>query len=263
MLKRRLIPKLLIHRRRVGETEKLSVVTTLRFGDLRNVGDPVSQAKIYEAQSADELLFINIDGSFSDNRERIRELLQRVSREIFMPFTVGGGVTNIADFRFLLKHGADKVSINTAAVQFPSFISEAADAFGKQCIVLSIDFRKMTDGQFVVFSNNGQHQTSWSLCDWAKEGERRGAGEILLTSIDLDGTGSGLEIEAVRQVTRAVSVPVIASGGCGTAQHFIDGFLEGGASAVAAGTFFAFKDQNPVQTRSHVKSAGIPIRIHL
>lgn len=263
MLKRRLIPKLLIHSRKIMDLNTLQVVTTVNFSRIRNVGDPVSQAKIYEAQAADELLFINIDGTFTEKRELIRDLLQRVCREVFMPFTVGGGVKTMDDFRFLLANGADKVSINTAAVHNPELISKAAESFGAQCVVLSIDFRKMTDGTFVVYRNNGRERTDLNLVEWAHEGERRGAGELLLTAIDRDGTGTGLELDAIHQVTQAVSIPVIASGGCGTAQHFIDGFLIGGADAVAAGTFFAFKDQNPIQTRSHVKSAGIPIRIHL
>jgi cyclase len=261
MLKRRLIPKLQMKRRRIGESMRMVLVTTIQFRDVMEIGDPVSQAKIYEAQAADELIFLDLDAS-GEHRDTLVEVVRRAAGEIFMPFTVGGGVRSLADFRTLLSNGADKVSINTAAVENPELIGEASAAFGAQCVVLSIDYRRMANGDYSVWIHGGRTNTGLDPIAWAIEGERRGAGEILFTSIDRDGTGQGLDIAITRQIAERVSVPVITSGGCGLASHFVEGFLEGKADAVSAGTYFCFKDENPMQTRSQIKNAGIPIRLH-
>jgi cyclase len=261
MLKRRLIPKLQMKRSRFGSTKRMVLVTTIQFGEAIEIGDPVSQAKIYEAQAADELIFLDLEASAA-NRDTIVEVVKETAEQIFMPFTVGGGVKSVADFRRLLSNGADKVSINTAAVKTPDLINEAAGIFGAQCVVLSIDYRRETNGQYRVWIQGGEVKTDLDPVAWAVEGEKRGAGEILLTSIDQDGTRRGLDIELTRQVAERVSVPVITGGGCGAAAHFIAGFLQGKADAVAAGTYFCFKDENPMQTRAQIKNAGIPIRLH-
>jgi cyclase len=261
MLKRRLIPKLQMKASPVGGRSRMVLVTTLRFDQVFPIGDPVSQAKIYQAQAADELIFLDLDAS-GEQRDTIIEVVERAAEQIFMPFAVGGGVRCLADFGRLLNHGADKVTVNTAAVARPELIREAADAYGAQCVVLSIDYRKRPEGGYEVFTAGGRVATGLDPLDWARRGEELGAGEILLTSIDRDGTRSGLDLELTRRVSRAVSIPVISSGGCGLAEHFVAGFLEGEADAISAGTYFCFKDENPMQTRARIKNAGIPIRLH-
>jgi cyclase len=171
-------------------------------------------------------------------------------------------VRSIADFRKLLANGADKISVNTAAVENPGLIGEASGMFGAQCVVLSIDYRAEPTGGYRVWTNGGKVKTDLDPVAWAREGERLGAGEILLTSIDRDGSGQGLDLELTRRVVETVSIPVITSGGCGLARHFVEGFLTAKADAVSAGTYFCFKDQNPMQTRAHIRNAGIPIRLH-
>lgn len=258
MLRRRLIPKLLIRRSRAGIG--MVLVTTIRFRECLEVGDPVSQAKIYEAQAADELLILDIDAQ-REGRATDLAVIRRAADETLMPLTVGGGVRSLDDFRELLRNGADKVSVNTAALEDPDLIDRAADAFGTQCVVLAIDFTRSADGSHAVWSRGGRQRTAWDPVRWAVEGTRRGAGEILLTSIDRDGTRSGLDVDLTRRIADSVGVPVIAAGGCGVAAHFVEGFVAGRADAVAAGTFFCFEDQNPMQTRAHVHNAGIPIRL--
>lgn len=260
MLKRRLIPKLQMKTTSRGSDRKV-LVTTRQFREVFEIGDPVSQAKVYQAQAADELIFVDLDAS-ANHRKPMLEVIRRAAEEIFMPFTVGGGVCSMNDFRDLLSSGADKVSINTAAVDSPDIISEASNVFGAQCVVLSIDYRTENDGSSRVWIRGGRVKTALDPIAWAVEGEKRGAGEILLTSIDRDGMRCGLDLELIRQVAEAVSIPVIASGGCGAASHFVEGFQIGGADAVAAGTYFCFKDENPMQTRSQIRNAGIPIRMH-
>jgi cyclase len=261
MLKRRLIPKLQMKASRFGSSTRMVLVTTYQYGDVIEIGDPVSQAKIYEAQAADELIFLDLD-AFANNRATMVDVVKRAAEEIFMPFTVGGGVRSIEDFRKLLSNGADKVSVNSAAVEKPDLIDKASAMFGAQCVVLSIDYCKEEDGQYRVWTRGGKVKTHLNPVEWAMEGERRGAGEILLTSIDRDGTRRGLDVELTRLVVESVSIPVITSGGCGLAAHFVEGFIVGKAAAVAAGTYFCFQDQNPMQTRAHIKNAGIPIRLH-
>jgi cyclase len=261
MLKRRLIPKLQMKARQIGGSLRAVLVTTVNFGAYIEIGDPVSQAKIYEAQAADELVFLDLDAS-SQGRCAMVDVVRKAAEEIFMPFTVGGGVRTVADFRNLLSNGADKVSVNTAAVHNPSLIQEASDGFGSQCVVLSIDYRQQQTGEYLVWIEGGTIRTNWDPVNWAREGERLGAGEILLTSIDRDGTRKGLDLEVIRRVVEAVGIPVIASGGCGLAAHFVEGFQLGLADAIAAGTYFCFKDENPMQTRSQIRNAGLPIRMH-
>jgi cyclase len=261
LLKKRLVPKLLIKHQPFGRIVRPVLVTTRQFRSARDVGDPVSQAKIYEAQLADELIVLNIDGTHIGTDDTLLSLIERLASETFMPLTVGGGVRSVDDFARLLESGADKVSINTAALDRPALISEAAARFGAQCVVVSVDFRTDEDGTARVYSDHARVATGWSVAEWAKEAADRGAGELLLTDADRDGTGEGLACDVARVVTDAVMVPVILGGGCGLAEHFVDGFVRGGAEAVTAGTFFCFRDQNPMQTRAHIRNAGIPIRM--
>jgi len=258
--KRRIIPKLLMKNRRIGNFSTLVLVTTTQFDQVIEIGDPVSQAKIFEAQAADELICLDLD-AVESSRALVLDAIRKISKQIFMPITVGGGVRSVADFRELLRNGADKVTIGTAAVENPSLINEAASALGAQCVVLSIDYGRNAHGAYRVYTHRGKVETDWDPIDWAIEGERRGAGEILLTSIERDGGRQGLCTEVSARIAAKISVPLITAGGCGLASHFIQGFGEGKADAVAAGTFFCFQDQNLMQTRSHILNAGIPIRI--
>ena len=260
-LKRRLIPKLLIKHRRIGASERPVLVTTKLFQHVLEVGDPVSQAKIYEAQLADELLVVNIDGTPIRDDEALLGLIERLASETFMPLTVGGGVREVGDFALLLERGADKVCVNTVAVCNPRIIREAAARFGAQCVVVSIDFRTDASGRAVVHTCHAGVPEGLDVVEHAMRAVDAGAGEILLTDADRDGMGNGLNCANGRAVARSVSVPVILSGGCGRAEHFVEGFISGGAEAVAAGTFFCFRDQNPMQTRAHLRNAGIPIRM--
>lgn len=257
VLKRRLIPKLQL--KRAVPDGRYELVTTVAFDKILKIGEPISQAKIYQAQNVDELIFLDLDSAGPG--PDLGDLLQRTTENIFMPITVGGGVRTVEDFRMLLSSGADKVSVNAAATRNPPLLTEAARVFGTQCVVVSIDFRKGAAG-YRVFIDRGRVDAGRDLFDWAGECEARGAGELLLTSVDRDGTKSGLELEAIRLVTERVSIPVIAGGGCGIASHFVDGF-RAGADAISAGTFFCHQDQSPMQCRAHIKNAGFPIRMHL
>ena len=259
MLKKRLIPKLQL--RKSSNSDRLVLVTTKQFNQTFEIGDPVSQAKIYEAQAADELIFLDLDAS-TENRDTILDIVKKCSEEIFMPFTIGGGVRNLKDFVKLLSNGADKVSINTAAVENPGLINTAANMFGAQCVVLSIDYKKEANGDYCVYIKGGKQKTNLHPVEWAIEGEKRGAGEILITSINHDGMRNGLDHEISSKIASSITIPLIISGGCGYTQHFIDGFLLGNADAVSAGTYFNFKDENPMQTRAQIRNAGIPIRLH-
>jgi cyclase len=261
MVKKRLVPKLLIRHRRIGATIRPVLVTTVSFRETIEVGDAVSQAKIYEAQLADELAVLNIDGTPIRDDDVVLHLIERLSSETFMPLAVGGGVRHVDDFGLLLERGADKVTINTAALDDPSLIGRAAARYGSQCVVVSIDFRAGPDGVPRVFREHAGKPTRWALVDWAREVVGLGAGELLLTDADRDGSGSGLNLDAIGDVASVVDVPVIASGGCGLAEHFVEGFTRAGAEGVAAGTFFCFRDQNPMQTRAHIRNAGVPIRM--
>lgn len=261
MLKKRLIPKLLIQHRPLGGKVRPVLVTTRGYREAIEVGDPVSQAKIYEAQLADELVVLNIDGTPMRDDATMLDLIERLAGEIFMPLCVGGGVGSVDDIGQLLERGADKVSINTAALQTPALITEAAGRYGAQCVVVSIDYRVGGDGRGQVVADHGKQATGRDLLDWAREAVDRGAGELLLCDVDRDGSGTGLSWTFGREVALAVPVPVVLSGGCGLAEHFVEGFRNGLADGVAAGTFFCFRDQSPMQTRAHIRNSGIPIRM--
>jgi cyclase len=258
--KRRLIPKLQL-KASSYDKDHMVLVITRQFNKVVEIGDAVSQSKIFQDQGADELIFINIDRNDRDI-SKLSAIIHKVSEEIFMPVTVGGGVTSDYHFRELLLNGADKISINTAAVRTPEFITSASEKYGAQCVVVSIDYKQNPDGRFTVYIDNGQFDTGLHPVEWAVQAERLGAGEILLTCIDRDGMGNGLELEMTRLASEAISVPLITSGGCGLAAHFVDGYLIGNADAVAAGSFFAHRDQNFMQTRSQIRNGGVNIRVH-
>lgn len=261
MLKKRLIPKLLIRHRQIGLAARPVLVTTRGYRDTIEVGDPISQAKIYEAQLADELIVINIDDGPIGSDDMMLDLIERLASETFMPLAVGGGVRSADDFGRLLDRGADKVTTNSAALGNPAMIDEAASRYGAQCVVVSIDYRRSDGGVPIVATHHAACSTGRGVVAWAREAVERGAGELLLTDADRDGGGGGLDVATARMVTDAVAVPVIVSGGCGLAAHFSAGFIDAGAEAVAAGTFFALRDQNPIQTRAHIRNAGVSIRM--
>jgi cyclase len=252
MLKTRIIPCL--------DVKDGRVVKGINFVELRDAGDPVDQAKIYDAQGADELCFLDITAS-SDNRSILCDVISRVADVCFMPLTVGGGVRTLADIRALLLAGADKVSINTEAVRRPEFVAEAAEKFGSQCIVVAIDAKQIAPGKFEIFTHGGRNPTGIDAVEWAKKMEKLGAGEILLTSMDRDGTKQGSNLELTRAVSEAVRIPVIASGGIGTLEHFVDAIVEGKADAVLAASVFHFGTYSVAQVKDALKTAGIPVRI--
>lgn len=261
MLKKRLIPKLLVQHRRIGSVIRPVLVTTRQFNQSFDVGDPISQAKIYQAQMADELVLLNIDRTPIGSDELLLGIIERLASETFMPLAVGGGVQCADDFGTLLDHGADKVVINSIAVSNPIIVDRAASQFGAQCVVVSIDYRRGEDGVPYVHTERATKNTRLGVAQWAQEVAARGAGEIILVDADRDGMGNGLDCALCAEIAYELSIPVILSGGCGIATHFSDGFLDGGAEAISAGTFFAFRDQNPIQTRSHVRNSGIDIRM--
>lgn len=261
MSKLRLIPKLQLKPSSFNSS-KLVLVITRQFGDTIEIGDPVSQAKIFQDQASDELVFVNIDVDNQTEINQLAEVINRVSQEIFMPLTVGGGVKTIEDFRLLLANGADKISINSEAFRNPNLITKAADKYGAQCVVVSIDYKKNHKGEYSVFIDGGSNDIGIHPLDWAEKVVNLGAGELLITSIERDGMKGGLDLDITRSIVERVSVPVITSGGCGLASHFSDGFVQTGVSAVSAGTFFAHRDQNFMQTRSQIMNAGVNIRKH-
>ena len=237
------------------------VVKGIRFVELRDAGDPVELARTYDAEGADELVFYDITAS-AEERETIYDVVAATAEQVFIPLTVGGGVRTVADARRLLRAGADKVSFNTAAPQRPELLSEAADAFGRQCVVASIDARRRPapDDGWEVFVNGGRTPTGRDLVEWAAECERRGAGEIVLNSIDRDGTGTGFDLEQLRAVTAAVNVPVVASGGVGSAAHMVAGVAEGRASAVLAASIFHFGTVRIREVKEAMAAAGLAVR---
>ncbi|CAM5523341.1 Imidazole glycerol phosphate synthase subunit HisF OS=Eoetvoesiella caeni OX=645616 GN=hisF PE=3 SV=1 [Eoetvoesiella caeni] len=247
----------------MGRIIRPVLVTTRSFNEPRDVGDPVSQAKIYEAQLADELIVLNIDGNPIGSDTVMLGLIERLASETFMPLCVGGGVRTLQDFDTLLNTGADKISINAAALASPDLINSAAQRYGSQCVVVSIDFRKSSNGEYLVAYDRAERTTGRTVLAWAREAVERGAGELLLCDADRDGMGTGMNCEVGHIIANAVRVPTILSGGCGRAEHFVEGFTTGGAEGVAAGTFFAFRDQNPMQARAHIRNANIPIRMEV
>lgn len=252
MLKKRLIPKLLLME---GRTVK-----GVAFGNLRDVGNPVTNARIYNAQGADELIFLDITAS-QEKRGILYEIIAQTAEECFMPFTVGGGVRTLDDVRRLLLAGADKVSVNTAVVENPAFMREAANRFGRQCMVGAIDYRQNDSGKYQIYTHGGTVQIDKDPLAWAVELQELGVGEILLTSIDRDGTNQGLDLEMTRKIADALDVPVIASGGVGTLAHLAEGFKEGHAAALAVGSLFHFTDQSPIKCQFYLKGEGIDVRV--
>ncbi|MEO0427985.1 MAG: imidazole glycerol phosphate synthase subunit HisF [Pseudomonadota bacterium] len=254
MLKTRVIPCL--------DVADGRVVKGVNFVDLRDAGDPVEQASLYDAAGADELCFLDITASH-ENRGTILDVARRTAERCFMPLTVGGGVRTLEDIRALLLAGADKVSINTAAVKDPDFVTAAAEKFGSQCIVVAIDAKSSgaTPSGFEIFTHGGRKETGIDALAFAKEMERRGAGEILLTSMDRDGTRAGFNLPLTRAIADALEIPVIASGGVGTLDHLVEGVREGHASAVLAASIFHFGEHSIGEAKAHMAAAGIPVRL--
>jgi cyclase len=251
MLAKRIIPCL--------DVDKGRVVKGVKFQNLRDAGDPVEVAKGYEEQSADELVFLDITAS-AEERKIMIEVVQRVAETIFIPFTVGGGVSSLEDIRRLLSAGADKVSINTAAVKNPQLIYESAKRFGSQCIVVAIDAKRSERG-WEVYIHGGRTPTGLDAVEWAKRVESLGAGEILLTSMDADGTKKGYDIELCRAIASAVSIPVIASGGAGTMEHFYEVFTQTNVDAALAASLFHFKEVSIPELKAYLKNKGVHVRL--
>lgn len=252
MLKVRVIPCL--------DVKDGRVVKGVNFVNLVDAGDPVEQARLYDAAGADELTFLDITAS-SDNRDTILDIAASTAEQCFMPLTIGGGVRGTDDIRKLLLAGADKVSIMTAAVKRPEFVAEAAERFGSQCIVVAIDARRSGPGKWEVFTHGGREPTGIDAVEWAKRVAASGAGEILLTSMDRDGTKEGFDCELTRAIADAVTVPVVASGGVGNLDHLVEGVREGHAAAVLAASIFHFGTYSIGQAKEHMARAGIPMRL--
>ncbi len=252
MLKTRIIPCL--------DVKDGRVVKGVNFVNLVDAGDPVEQAKLYDAAGADELCFLDITAS-SDNRDTILDVVQRTAEQCFMPLTIGGGVRTVADIRNLLLAGADKVSINTAAVKNPDFVAEASRKFGAQCITVAIDAKTTSPGKWEIFTHGGREPTGIDAVAFARQMAAKGAGEILLTSMDRDGTKAGFNLPLTRAIADAVPIPVIASGGVGTLDHLAEGVIEGHASAVLAASIFHFGTFTIAEAKTHMAAAGVAVRL--
>jgi cyclase len=252
MFARRIIPCLDIDRGRV--------VKGVKFVSLRDAGDPVSCAKAYDQQNADELVFLDITASHEKRRTMV-EVAEKVAASIFIPFTVGGGINKTQDIRELLATGCDKVSINTSAIKNPRFILEASKRFGSQCIVVAIDAKREGKGRWGVYTHGGRHPAGLDAVKWAQKAAKLGAGEILLTSMDCDGTKDGYDLELTRRVSESVSIPVIASGGAGNLNHLYDAFSAGKADACLAASIFHFGEYTIPETKSFLRAKGIPVRL--
>lgn len=236
------------------------VVKGVNFVDLKDAGDPVEVAALYDKAGADELVFLDITAS-SDSRNIIIETVKKVAEQVFIPLTVGGGIRTIEDFREILKAGADKISVNSAAIKRPELISEAAWRFGNQCVVVAIDAKKKTEGKWEVYLNGGRVNTGIDAVEWALKAEELGAGEILLTSMDCDGTKNGYDVELTRAITTSVNIPVIASGGAGNMDHFYQAFNEGGADAALAASLFHYREIEIMVLKRYLSDKGVSMRV--
>ena len=253
MFTKRIIPCLDVHNGRV--------VKGVNFVNLQDAGDPVEIAAAYDAAGADELVFLDITAS-SDGRETVVDMVRKVASKVFIPFTVGGGIRTVDDFKMLLREGADKISVNSSAIDRPALISEAADKFGSQCVVVAIDAKRRADGSgFNIYKHGGRLDMGIDAVEWAMKAERLGAGEILLTSMDGDGTKAGYDLELTRQIAENVKIPVIASGGAGKLAHFKDALTVGKADAALAASLFHFKELEIRQVKEYLRSEGISVRL--
>jgi cyclase len=253
MITKRIIPCLDVHNGRV--------VKGVNFVNLIDAGDPVEIAAAYDKAGADEVVFLDITAS-SDNRETTVDMVRRVAQKVFIPFTVGGGIRTVDDFKAILREGADKVSVNSAAIMNPSLISEAAQKFGSQCVVVAIDAKRRADGSgWNIYKNGGRVDMGIDAVEWAMKADRLGAGEILLTSMDCDGTKNGYDIELTRTISEHVSIPVIASGGAGKPEHFYDAFAAGKADAALAASLFHFKELEIVEVKQYLRDKGVSVRL--
>ncbi len=253
MFTKRIIPCLDVHNGRV--------VKGVNFVNLRDAGDPVEIAAAYDKAGADEVVFLDITAS-SDARNTVVDMVRRVAENVFIPFTVGGGIRTVEDFKVLLREGADKISINSSAINRPELISEAADKFGSQCVVVAIDAKKRADGSgWNIYKNGGRIDVGIDAVEWAKKVCRMGAGEILLTSMDCDGTKAGYDIELTRAIAEAVSVPVIASGGAGTMEHFYEALTDGKADAALAASLFHYKELEIREVKKYLREKGLSVRL--
>lgn len=253
MFTKRIIPCLDVHNGRV--------VKGVNFVDLKDAGDPVEIAAAYDKAGADELVFLDITAS-SDARNTVVDMVREVAKKVFIPFTVGGGIRTVDDFRMLLREGADKISINSAAIQNPELIRQAAEKFGRQCVVVAIDAKRRADGSgWNIYKNGGRVDMGIDAVAWAVQADRLGAGEILLTSMDCDGTKAGYDIELTSTVAERVSVPVIASGGAGTMEHFYDALTEGGADAALAASLFHYKELEIREVKRYLRGRGVSVRL--
>ena len=235
------------------------VVKGINFVNLIDAGDPVAVAAAYDAAGADELVFLDITAS-SDHRNTVADMVRKVAEQVFIPFTVGGGIRTVDDFKAILREGADKVSVNSAAIMNPHLISEAAEKFGSQCVVVAIDAKKTPDG-YHIFKNGGRVDMGIDAIEWAMQADKLGAGEILLTSMDCDGTKAGYDIELTRLISENVSIPVIASGGAGKLEHFYDALTDGKTDAALAASLFHFKELEIRQVKQYLKDRGVPVRL--
>ncbi|MEE1031227.1 MAG: imidazole glycerol phosphate synthase subunit HisF [Ruminococcus sp.] len=253
MLTKRIIPCLEVNNGRV--------VKGVNFVNLQDAGDPVAVAKAYDEAGADEVVFLDITAS-SDQRKTVVDMVRQVAANVFIPFTVGGGIRTVDDFKLLLREGADKISINSAALNRPELIQEAALKFGSQCVVVAIDAKMRADGSgWNVYKNGGRVDVGLDAVEWAKKAEALGAGEILLTSMDGDGTKAGYDLKLTRAIADAVSIPVIASGGAGTLEHFYDALTEGGADAALAASLFHYKELEIKEVKEYLQGRGLPVRL--
>ena len=237
------------------------VVKGVNFVSLVDAGDPVEIAKAYDKAGADELVFLDITAT-SDSRNTVVNMVRDVAEQVFIPFTVGGGIRTIEDFRLILREGADKISVNSAAIANPRLISDAADKFGSQCVVVAIDAKRREDGSgWNIFSHGGRIDKKIDAVEWAVRAEKLGAGEILLTSMDCDGTKAGYDIELTAKISESVGIPVIASGGAGSEEHFYDALTEGGADAALAASLFHFKELEIIKVKEYLRGRGVDVRI--